>query len=174
MVSSHPVFPPLTGYDIIGVEMRWDSLCNQDRIVGCPRIKGYIFGWYTNLILREYLHGDGERGFDCLTFALVLSKAHRERLLVVIGRRSHSGFEGEAFEPERMVSLGCSDNTTRIMRRTLMINLVFTLCEEQVIWNSVLMRLIYDLLALDSIVRFGFSDRRLERTTTFSISTISE
>ncbi|GJR32254.1 hypothetical protein Tco_1108486 [Tanacetum coccineum] len=60
------------------------------------------------------------------------------------------------------------------MRRTLMITLVFTLCEEQVIWNSVLMRLIDDLLALDSIVRFGFSDRRLERTATFSISTNSE
>ncbi|GJZ45630.1 hypothetical protein Tco_0593226 [Tanacetum coccineum] len=62
-----------------------------------------------------------------LTFTLVSSKAHREgvglrvadshtgnhpkggftpfetirRLLVVIGRRSHSGFEGETFEPER-------------------------------------------------------------------------
>ncbi|GJS07305.1 putative reverse transcriptase domain-containing protein [Tanacetum coccineum] len=60
------------------------------------------------------------------------------------------------------------------MRRTLMITLVFTLCEEQVIWNSVLMRLIDDLLALDSIVRFGFSDRRLERTATFSISTNSK
>ncbi|GKE13547.1 hypothetical protein Tco_1417098 [Tanacetum coccineum] len=41
------------------------------------------------------------------------------------------------------------------MRRTLMITLVFTLCEEQVMWNSVLMRLIDDLLALDSIMRFG-------------------
>ncbi|GJS04328.1 hypothetical protein Tco_0320836 [Tanacetum coccineum] len=60
------------------------------------------------------------------------------------------------------------------MRRTLMINLVFTLCEEQAIWNSVLMRLMDDLLALDSIVRFGFGDRRLERTATFSISTYSE
>ncbi|GJZ48678.1 hypothetical protein Tco_0602510 [Tanacetum coccineum] len=73
-----------------------------------------------------------------------------------------------------IVSLGCSANTTRILCRTLMINLVFTLCEEQVKWNSVLMRLIDDLLALDSIVRFGFSDRRLERTATFSISTNSE
>ncbi|GKD23467.1 hypothetical protein Tco_1225170 [Tanacetum coccineum] len=52
------------------------------------------------------------------------------------------------------------------MRRTLMINLVFTLCKEQAIWISVLMRLIDDLSALDSIVLFGFSDRRLERTTT--------
>ncbi|GJQ98418.1 hypothetical protein Tco_0009557 [Tanacetum coccineum] len=53
------------------------------------------------------------------------------------------------YEP---VSLECSGNTTRIMHRTLMINLVFTLCEEQAIWNSVLMRLIDDLLALDSII----------------------
>nr|GEY12678.1 Gag-Pol polyprotein [Tanacetum cinerariifolium] len=72
------------------------------------------------------------------------------------------------------VSLGFSGNTTRIMHRTLMIILVFTLCEEKVKWNSVLMRLIDDLLALDSIVRFGFSDRRLERTATFLISTNSE
>nr|GEW42020.1 zinc finger, CCHC-type [Tanacetum cinerariifolium] len=72
------------------------------------------------------------------------------------------------------VSLGCSGNTTRIMRMTLMVTLVFTLCEEQVIWNNVLMKLIDDLLALDLIVRFGFSDRRLERTATFSISTNSE
>ncbi|GKC25522.1 hypothetical protein Tco_1027672, partial [Tanacetum coccineum] len=75
--------------------------------------------------MREDLDRDGERGFDYLTFALVSSKAHRksiglrvvdshtgnhpkggftpletiQRLLVVIGRRSHSGFEGEAFEP---------------------------------------------------------------------------
>nr|GEY36468.1 hypothetical protein [Tanacetum cinerariifolium] len=44
----------------------------------------------------------------------------------------------------------------------------------QVEWNSVLMRLIDDLLALDSIVRFGFSDQRLERTATFSIPTNSK
>nr|GEX23384.1 endoglucanase 14 [Tanacetum cinerariifolium] len=72
------------------------------------------------------------------------------------------------------VSLRCSGNTTRIMRRTLMIILLFTLCDEQVKWNSVLMRLIDDLLALDSIVRFGFSDGRLKQTATFSISTNSE
>ncbi|GJV19406.1 hypothetical protein Tco_1368426 [Tanacetum coccineum] len=69
-----------------------------------------------------------------LTFAQVSSKAHREgvglrvadshtgnhpeggftpfetirRLLVVIGRRSHSGFEGETFEPKRrkVVTIG--------------------------------------------------------------------
>nr|GFA31329.1 hypothetical protein [Tanacetum cinerariifolium] len=72
------------------------------------------------------------------------------------------------------VSLRCSANTTKIIRRTIMITLVFTLCEEQVIWNSILMRFIDDLLALDSIVRFGFSDQRLEQTATFSISTNSE
>ncbi|GKB55822.1 hypothetical protein Tco_0912008 [Tanacetum coccineum] len=75
---------------------------------------------------------------------------------------------------QSIVSLGCSGNTTRIMRRNLMIILVFTLCEEEVKWNSVLMRLIDDLLALDSIICFGFSDQRLERTATFSISTNSE
>ncbi|GJX51233.1 hypothetical protein Tco_0278078 [Tanacetum coccineum] len=48
------------------------------------------------------------------------------------------------------------------MRRTLMIILVFTLCEEQVIWNSVLMRLIDDLLASRLICAVGFSDRRIE------------
>ncbi|GJZ12581.1 hypothetical protein Tco_0547811 [Tanacetum coccineum] len=38
--------------------------------------------------------------------------------------------------------------------------------------TSVLMRFMDDLfLALDSIVHFGFSDRRLEQTATFSIST---
>ncbi|GJZ57415.1 hypothetical protein Tco_0612909 [Tanacetum coccineum] len=73
---------------------------------------------------KEDLDRDGECGFDYLTFALVSSKAHREgvglhvadshtgnhpedgfmplettrRLLVVIGRRSYSGFEGDAFE----------------------------------------------------------------------------
>nr|GEW39972.1 hypothetical protein [Tanacetum cinerariifolium] len=72
------------------------------------------------------------------------------------------------------VSLGCSGNTTRIMHRTIMVPLVFTLGEEQVIWNSVLMILIDDILALDSIVHFWFSDQRLEWTATFLISTNSE
>ncbi|GJS12945.1 hypothetical protein Tco_0407417 [Tanacetum coccineum] len=58
--------------------------------------------------------------------------------------------------------------------RTLKIYLVFTMCERQVHWNSVLMRFMDDLLALDSIVRFGFSNRRLELTATFSIPTNSE
>ncbi|GKB43199.1 hypothetical protein Tco_0888141 [Tanacetum coccineum] len=78
-----------------------------------------------SLFWREDLDRDGERGFDYLTFALVLSKAPREgvglcvadshtcnhlkggftplktirRFMVVIGRRSYSGFEWEAFEP---------------------------------------------------------------------------
>nr|GEV96540.1 ribonuclease H-like domain-containing protein [Tanacetum cinerariifolium] len=71
----------------------------------------------------------------------------------------------------RLTSRSCEDrpviSTTMIMRRTLMVTLVFTLCEEQVIWNSDLMRLMDDLLALDSIVHFGFSDQRLERTAPF-------
>ncbi|GKC65370.1 hypothetical protein Tco_1097968 [Tanacetum coccineum] len=36
------------------------------------------------------------------------------------------------------------------------------------------MRLIDDLLALDSIVHFDLSERRLEQTATFSIPTISD
>ncbi|GJZ84675.1 hypothetical protein Tco_0650014 [Tanacetum coccineum] len=40
---------------------------------------------------------------------------------------------------------------------------------------SILVRFMDDLfLALDSIVHFGFSNRRLEQTATFSISTNSE
>ncbi|GKC31619.1 hypothetical protein Tco_1038913, partial [Tanacetum coccineum] len=80
-----------------------------------------------SLFWREDLDGDRERGFKCITFALVCRRLtakgiglrvvdshtgnHPEdgftpvktiqRLLVVIGRRSYSGFEGEAFEPER-------------------------------------------------------------------------
>ncbi|GKE73210.1 hypothetical protein Tco_1535251 [Tanacetum coccineum] len=60
------------------------------------------------------------------------------------------------------------------MRKTLKILLVFTVCKRQVYWNSVLMRFMDDLLALDSIVHFGFSDQRLELTATFSISTYSD
>ena len=52
------------------------------------------------------------------------------------------------------VSLRCSGNTTRIMRRTLKILLVSTVCETQANNESVLARFIDDLLALDSIVRF--------------------
>ncbi|GJY30729.1 putative reverse transcriptase domain-containing protein [Tanacetum coccineum] len=40
-----------------------------------------------SLFWREYLDGDGERGFECLTFALVSSKAHREGC-----RASRGGF----------------------------------------------------------------------------------
>ncbi|GJW39135.1 hypothetical protein Tco_0064980 [Tanacetum coccineum] len=46
--------------------------------------------------------------------------------------------------------------------------------KEQVYLNSVLTRLIDDLLALDSIVRFDLSEQRLEQTATFSIPTISD
>nr|GEW06435.1 hypothetical protein [Tanacetum cinerariifolium] len=70
-----------------------------------------------------------------------------------------------------LTSKSCEDrpviSTIMIMRRTLMVTLVFTLCEEQVIWNSNLMRLMDDLLALDLIMHFGFSDQRLERTAPF-------
>ncbi|GJR94886.1 hypothetical protein Tco_0267060 [Tanacetum coccineum] len=78
-----------------------------------------------SLFWREDLDKDGECGFDYLTLALVSSKAHHKgvglrvadshtgnhseggftppetvrRLLVVIGRISYSGFEGEAFKP---------------------------------------------------------------------------
>ncbi|GJW75305.1 chaperone protein ClpD, chloroplastic [Tanacetum coccineum] len=48
------------------------------------------------------------------------------------------------------------------------------LCERQIYWNSVLVRFMDDLMALDLIVHFGFSDRRPELTATFSISTNSE
>ncbi|GJS21441.1 hypothetical protein Tco_0450073 [Tanacetum coccineum] len=48
------------------------------------------------------------------------------------------------------------------------------LCERQDNWKCVLTRLIDDLLALDSKVRFDISDRRLELTATFSIPTYSE
>ncbi|GJR88246.1 hypothetical protein Tco_0405367 [Tanacetum coccineum] len=47
-------------------------------------------------------------------------------------------------------------------------------CERQENWIRVLTRLIDDLLALDSIVHFGSSNRRLELTATYSISTNSE
>ncbi|GJQ99942.1 hypothetical protein Tco_0522927 [Tanacetum coccineum] len=96
-------------------------------IVGVSRdLRGDSWGCVPlYLFWRENLNRDGECGFDYLTFALVSSKAHREgvglrvadshtgnhpeggftplktirRLLVVIGRRSYSGFKGEAFKP---------------------------------------------------------------------------
>ncbi|GJS72762.1 hypothetical protein Tco_0705603 [Tanacetum coccineum] len=55
----------------------------------------------------EDLDGDGERGFDCLTFALVLSKAHREGCRASRGgfpywlRRGGLQIGGEAFEQQR-------------------------------------------------------------------------
>ncbi|GKB58533.1 hypothetical protein Tco_0914719 [Tanacetum coccineum] len=78
------------------------------------------------------------------------------------------------FTVNTSVSLGCSGTTTRIIRRTLRIFLVFKVCKRQVYWNGVLMRFIDDLLALNSIVHFDFSDRRLEQTATFSILANSE
>ncbi|GJR40920.1 putative ribonuclease H-like domain-containing protein [Tanacetum coccineum] len=47
-------------------------------------------------------------------------------------------------------------------------------CERQDKWKCVLTRLIDDILALDSKVRFDISDRRLELTATFSIPTYSD
>nr|GEU61554.1 hypothetical protein [Tanacetum cinerariifolium] len=108
-----------------------------------------------------------EYGFViCLSLVGLTSRSYEDRPVIRMSQsRQH--------DKSKSVSLGCSRNTTRIMRRTIMVTFVFTLCEEQVIWNSVLMRLIDELLALDSIVCFAFSDRRLERTATFSISTNS-
>ncbi|GKA48043.1 chaperone protein ClpD, chloroplastic [Tanacetum coccineum] len=54
------------------------------------------------------------------------------------------------------------------------ISIVTVMCERQVYWNSVLVRFMDDLMALDSIAHFGFSDRRPELSATFSISTNSE
>ncbi|GKA33710.1 hypothetical protein Tco_0720139, partial [Tanacetum coccineum] len=54
------------------------------------------------------------------------------------------------------------------------LKLTDALCERQDKWKCVLTRLIDDLLALDSKVRFDISDRRLELTATFSIPTYSE
>ncbi|GJW47433.1 hypothetical protein Tco_0079079 [Tanacetum coccineum] len=47
-------------------------------------------------------------------------------------------------------------------------------CDKQEHLNCVLMRLIDDLLALDSIVHFDLSEWRLEQTATFSIPAISD
>ncbi|GKA88099.1 hypothetical protein Tco_0809863 [Tanacetum coccineum] len=102
------------------------GLAHRPVIVGVSRdLRGDSWGCVPrSLFWRKDLDRDGECGFDYLTFALVSSKGHREcvgirvadsytgnhpeggftpletiqRLLVVIGRRSHSGFEGEAFE----------------------------------------------------------------------------
>ncbi|GKD33991.1 hypothetical protein Tco_1249500, partial [Tanacetum coccineum] len=105
------------------------GLAHRPVIVGVSHdLRGDSWGCVPrSLFWREDLDRDGERGFDYLTFALVSSKAPHEgvglrvadshagnhpeggftpfetirRLLVVIGRRSHSGFEGETFKPER-------------------------------------------------------------------------
>nr|GFA92750.1 hypothetical protein [Tanacetum cinerariifolium] len=53
--------------------------------------------------------------------------------------------------------------------------LLFIVCEEaskvELCPSEIIL---YDLLALDSIVHFDLGDRRLEQTATFSISTNSE
>ncbi|GJV26724.1 hypothetical protein Tco_1383172 [Tanacetum coccineum] len=72
------------------------------------------------------------------------------------------------------VSKKTTRKITRIMQRTLTLLLVFTMCEQEIHLYSVLMRFMDDLLALDSIVHFGFSDQRLEQIATFSIPTSSE
>ncbi|GJU96375.1 hypothetical protein Tco_1321131 [Tanacetum coccineum] len=103
------------------------GLAHRPVIVGVSRdLRGDSKGCVPrSLFWWEDLDRDGEHGFEYLTFALVSAKAsakgvglrvadshtskHPEddfmpletirRLLVVIGRRSHSGFEGETFEP---------------------------------------------------------------------------
>ncbi|GKC01765.1 retrovirus-related pol polyprotein from transposon TNT 1-94, partial [Tanacetum coccineum] len=123
-------------------------LAHRPVIVGVSHVlRGDSWGCVPrSLFWREDLDRDGERGFDYLTFALVSLKAPREgvgirvadshagnhpeggftpfetiqRLLVVIGRRSRSGFKRETFEPERrlieiilfIVDSGCSKHMT--------------------------------------------------------------
>nr|GEU92613.1 putative reverse transcriptase domain-containing protein [Tanacetum cinerariifolium] len=123
-------------------------------------VKGMLFNLIKNLYVPFGISFDPKRYYKDGVYTRMLWRP-RNRLTP----------SPSLYEP---VSLGCSGNNTRIIRRTLMINFIFTLCEQQVIWNSVLMRLIDDLLALDSIVRFGFGDQRLEQTATFSISTYSK
>nr|GEU69642.1 transposase, mutator type [Tanacetum cinerariifolium] len=157
-------------YDIVEAESK-ASWCWFLNLLGENLAIDYIVDWnggylyrVTGLIginvLLTWIEGKGCKGQGGASQSGGFSQ-HSQVARQAAGARNVSS---------KAVSLGCSGNTTRIMRRTLMVTLVFTLCEEQVILNSVLMRLIDDLLALDSIVRFGFSDRRLERTATFSIS----
>ncbi|GJV42129.1 hypothetical protein Tco_1420569 [Tanacetum coccineum] len=75
-----------------------------------------------------------------------------------------------------IVSIGCSgnisgDNGVGLLGSTLVSTAVVN---RQVNWIRVLSRINDDLWLLDSIVRFGFSNRRLEQTATCSISTNSD
>nr|GEW28575.1 hypothetical protein [Tanacetum cinerariifolium] len=56
------------------------GLAQKPMIVGVSHdLRGDSWGSVPrSLFWREDLDGDGERGFDCLTFSLVSSKAHRE------------------------------------------------------------------------------------------------
>ncbi|GJT36290.1 hypothetical protein Tco_0926709 [Tanacetum coccineum] len=56
------------------------GLAQRPVIVGVSHdLRGDSWGYVPrSLFWREDLDGDGEHRFDCLTFALVSSKAHRE------------------------------------------------------------------------------------------------
>ena len=94
-------------------------------------------------------------------FPVVTSLIHEEshmsptKSLFDVGSRRISIFIVNIY-----ISLGCSGNTTRIMRRTLYVYFL----TFHIVWNSkyidkcVLMRFIDDLLALDSIVHFWLSE----------------
>ncbi|GJW23410.1 putative reverse transcriptase domain-containing protein [Tanacetum coccineum] len=149
--------------------------CVGGGCMGCNAILRSFFLDVIKSLSLEYEH-----------VAMNLTLLERGRFII---RTSLTGFPAQSvrssnadaldslisiFIVNTFVSLGCSGNITRIMRRTLKIFLVFTVCEKQVYWNSVLTRFIDDLLALDSIMHFGFSGRRLELTATFSIPSNSE
>ncbi|GJY26841.1 hypothetical protein Tco_0401567 [Tanacetum coccineum] len=112
---------------------------------------------------RSYTMAMAERGFP----AEVLNLSNTYELDSSYSTCSH--YRNASKQTAR-----CSGKITRIMRRTLTLLLVFIMCEQQIHLDSVLMRFMDDLLALDLIVYFGFSDRRLEQTVTFSIPTNSE
>nr|GFA08247.1 reverse transcriptase domain-containing protein [Tanacetum cinerariifolium] len=71
--------------------------------------------------------------------------------------QSRQSTEISIFTVSTYISLGCSGNTTWIMRRTLISVLLFTVCKEASKVKSCPSKIILDdLLALDSIVRFDF------------------
>ncbi|GKC82534.1 hypothetical protein Tco_1138251, partial [Tanacetum coccineum] len=66
---------------------------------------------------------------------------------------------------EYVAAAGCCANILWMKSQLTDYDIIYEKCPSE----------IYDdLMALDSIVLFGFSDRRLELTATFSISTNSE